>query len=327
MSFFLGIDTSNYTTSVSAFDSETNKVYLSRKLLPVKEGSLGLRQSDAVFHHTSRVFEIFSSLYDQVKIPRDEIALISSSISPRRREGSYMPCFLVGKAVGDVLSLALDAPKEYFSHQEGHIASALFKASEDGGFYFCKDRLRLLESDLIAFHFSGGTSDCLLVRNKKGEAMEISEICSSLDLKAGQAVDRVGAMLGLGFPAGKELEALARLSDKSYCPRPYSKNGSVSFSGLENKCQKMLSDGESKPNIARFALDYIASSAQIMLDFARKSYGDLPVILSGGVMSNQLIKNKLFLDNKNIIACETALSSDNSCGVALLGYLKLKGFV
>ena len=52
MPLFLGIDTSNYTTSVAVYDSEKGEIIQEKMLLPVKEGQLGLRQSDAVFHHT-----------------------------------------------------------------------------------------------------------------------------------------------------------------------------------------------------------------------------------------------------------------------------------
>ena len=49
---YLGVDTSNYTTSCALYDSETGSVIQKKMLLPVKEGEKGLRQSDAVFHHT-----------------------------------------------------------------------------------------------------------------------------------------------------------------------------------------------------------------------------------------------------------------------------------
>ena len=56
MSLFLGIDTSNYTTSTALYDSKTGEMVQQKKLLPVKEGQLGLRQSDAVFHHTAHAY-------------------------------------------------------------------------------------------------------------------------------------------------------------------------------------------------------------------------------------------------------------------------------
>ena len=333
MNYFLGIDTSNYTTSAAVFLEETGEVFQSRRLLPVKKGELGLRQSDAVFHHTSSMPEIFDELFLKQELEDfniNSLKAVSASIFPRRLEGSYMPCFLVGKNACDVLSAVTKTNKNYFSHQEGHIAACFFEKrhKENGteGFFLSDKRLKLLEGDFVAFHFSGGTSDCLLIENNIDQKLKVTPICQSLDLKAGQAVDRVGAILGLSFPAGRQLEKLALKSEKAYSPKPFFKDGCPSFSGVQNKCEKMLSDGESPCDIARFALDYISACAEGMLRFARKAYGSLPAVLCGGVMSNSLVKESLF-KNKNIISCETELSSDNSTGIALLGYLKQKGII
>ena len=63
MSYYLGIDTSNYTTSAAVFDSGTGKVVHRKKLLPVAEGSLGLKQSDAVFAHVKQLPQILEELF------------------------------------------------------------------------------------------------------------------------------------------------------------------------------------------------------------------------------------------------------------------------
>ena len=71
MSMYLGIDTSNYTTSVCLYDSDSGEVISKRKLLPVKDGELGLRQSDAVFHHVQQLPALFEEAFggfsDQIK--------------------------------------------------------------------------------------------------------------------------------------------------------------------------------------------------------------------------------------------------------------------
>lgn len=333
MSYFLGIDTSNYTTSVAVFCEETKTVIQNRKLLPVKEGELGIRQSDAVFHHTAAISGIFDGLFSKNEVKdfsSENLSAVSASVFPRRAEGSYMPCFLVGKNSCDIISTVNKKPKNYFSHQEGHVAACFFEKvlSKNGteNFVLSEERLKLLNGNIIAFHFSGGTSDCLLCKNSDKEKLKIEPICQSLDLKAGQAVDRVGALLGISFPAGKELEALALKSEMTYNPKPFFKDGCPSLSGVQNKCEKMLLDGEKREDIAKFALDFIAVCAEKMLLFAREKHGNLPVILSGGVMSNGIIKNRL-KKCSNVISCETALSSDNACGVALLGYLKQKEII
>ena len=146
MSLFLGIDTSNYTTSVALYDSATGEIAQKKQLLPVREGQLGLRQSDAVFHHTAQLHTLFGELLEGVN-PR-EIAAIGVSTRPRPVDGSYMPCFTVGENTAKILSAVLRVPLFVFSHQEGHIAAALYSAKRDD----------LFDKEFLAFHVSGGTT-------------------------------------------------------------------------------------------------------------------------------------------------------------------------
>ena len=183
MPCFLGIDTSNYTTSCAIYDSENDTIIHRKKLLPVKKGELGLRQSDAVFHHTVQLPELMKELFADFD---GEIDAIGVSDAPMRAEGSYMPCFLTGVCAAESIAAATGKPLYRFSHQQGHIMAALFSSG----------RRELYGKDFFAFHVSGGTTQALLV---SGE-LDARLIASSLDLKAGQAVDRVGVMLGYPFP-------------------------------------------------------------------------------------------------------------------------------
>jgi len=197
MSKTFGIDTSNYATSVAVFDSDGMEVVKNRKLLPVKENELGLRQSDAVFLHTKQIPEVISEL----KGCCDNLCAVGVSTKPRWVEGSYMPCFLVGEAVAESVSVTNNCEIFKTSHQVGHILSALYSCN----------RLDLLrtEKPFLAFHVSGGTTDLLLCTPDKDEVIVSEEIAHSLDLKAGQLIDRVGLMLGIKTvkPAGEVLAA------------------------------------------------------------------------------------------------------------------------
>ena len=108
MSFVLGIDTSNYTTSCALLDTADMSVRSCKKLLPVKQGERGLRQSDAVFHHTKQLPELMKQLFDK----RYDLSAVGYSYAPRCAEGSYMPCFLVGENVAQAVSLACGADLE-----------------------------------------------------------------------------------------------------------------------------------------------------------------------------------------------------------------------
>lgn len=306
---YLGFDTSNYTTSAALYYPEENRIVHRKKLLPVKEGERGLRQSDAVFHHTNQLHEITRELFENEKAVIDGIG---ASAFPRMAEGSYMPCFLVGLNTAKVLSCVLNKSVNITSHQNGHIVAALYSAG----------RLDLLKEKFLAFHVSGGTTEALLVEPCEEEIIKCTLVASSLDLKAGQAIDRAGVMMGLKFPSGAEMDKLAQKSERTFKKiKVYSKGADVSLSGLENKCRKMLSENESKEDISMFCFQYILSAVDTMTEKLLAEYGNLPLLYSGGVMSNSIIKEKL-IEKYNGIFAIPEFSADNAAGVAILTYLK-----
>lgn len=300
---FLGIDTSNYTTSAALFDAEKCEIIQNKKLLPVKEGELGLRQSDAVFAHVKQLGDIVHDLFSE----KYEIEAIGVSTRPRDIDGSYMPCFLVGDMVAKTLSSVLKVPRYEFSHQQGHIAAALFSAG----------RLDLLNEKFIAFHLSGGTTEALLVTPESERIIRCEKIAGSADLKAGQAVDRVGVMLGLPFPAGKHLEELALMSTAEYKIRPTMKGYDCCLSGIENKCRKMLDSGEKPEDIALFCLKSIEAALCGMTDTLLSGYGNIPLVYAGGVMSNKIIRKTIEEKYCGIFALPE-FSSDNAAGISVL---------
>lgn len=310
MPIFLGIDTSNYTTSAALVNTDSMEVFQSKKLLPVKEGELGLRQSDAVFHHTKQLPDRIVELFDgQMMMP----SAIGVSVRPRNIEGSYMPCFLCGEGLADSLG-SFNGIKVYkTSHQIGHILAAIFSAG----------RLDLIRERFIAFHVSGGTTDCLFVEPDDDTVFKITEICTSLDLKAGQAIDRVGLMLGMKFPCGKELESLAVNSDKNYKIKSVLKDGNCCLSGLENKCRKMLEENEAAEDIANYCLESICSTISAMTEFAVEKYGKLPIVYAGGVISDRIIRDKL-LKRFDAFFAEPEFSCDNAVGTAVYAAIKEK---
>ena len=304
----LGIDTSNYTTSVALYDSETRQYDSERKLLSVPEGGLGLRQSDAVFQHTVQLPQLTETLFTRNRRCPD---VISVSVRPSEEEGSYMPCFLTGHAVARSLGSAMQIPVYSFSHQAGHIAAALFSAQEE----------KLLTHPFYAFHLSGGTTDVLFVEPDPVNVIRITKIGGSLDLKAGQAIDRVGKMLGLPFPAGKALDALSCCSNKTYHCRPYFKDGSCSFSGVENQCREMRQKGELPEDIANYCLTYICTAIEILTASIMNNNDSLPLVYSGGVSANSMLRQRLNAKYHAVFA-NIGLASDNAVGIAWLGSLK-----
>ncbi len=174
-------------------------------------------------------------------------------------------------------------------------------------------RRDLYGENFLAFHVSGGTTQLLLV----DEGLNTTLVASSSDLKAGQAVDRVGVMLGFQFPAGKYVDELGQKSDKQYKINIKLKEGNCSLSGVENKCKQMLEKGEMPEDICRFCIDYILTALHKMAIYARETYGDLPIVFSGGVMSNSIIRKKL-TDDLGAFFAEPEFSCDNAAGIAIL---------
>ena len=310
---FLGIDTSNYTTSAAVYASGENKIYQAKKLLPVKKGELGLRQSDAVFHHTKQLPEMIEQLFGEntLGIP----CAVTASARPRNAEGSYMPCFLCGEGFARSYGAIEGIPVFDTSHQIGHILAALYSA----------DRLDLVSQRFIAFHVSGGTTDCLLCEPDNENIMNISSIGTSLDLKAGQAIDRVGVMLGLDFPCGKELEKLAEKANRSFRTKVVLKGNDCCLSGLENICRSMAESGEKAENIARYCLDFVADTIIGMTDAALDLHGKLPLVFAGGVMSDMYIRDQITSKFSDTYFAAPEFSCDNAAGTAIYGYLKYNG--
>lgn len=300
---YIGFDTSNYTTSIATYDGKI--VRQAKQVLTVKQGERGLRQSDAVFQHTVNMPRLCKEL--ELDVPK----AVGVSTRPRNVDGSYMPCFLVGENVATVLSSVNNVPMFKTSHQVGHILAALYSA----------EKLELINQRFIAFHLSGGTTEALIVEPDDEEIIKATVVAKSTDLKAGQAVDRTGVMLGMTFPCGKELDALSQKSEKNYKIKPTMLDGDCSLSGVENKARNMIDKGEPAEDVAKFVLTYIAETVSSMLGGVVGKYGDLPVVFSGGVASNSLLR-KIINERYNAYFAESEFSLDNAAGTAIYAYLK-----
>lgn len=310
---FVGIDTSCYTSSATCVCVD-GIIHDERRLLDVPVGERGLRQSDAVFQHTRNLTDLVPGMLE--KIDPASVAAIGVSICPSGRENSYMPVFLVGKLVAETLGASLKVPVYGFTHQQGHIRAALHK-NED-----------LLSKPFLAFHLSGGTSELLSVDH----ALNAERIGGSTDINAGQLVDRIGVKLGLGFPAGKALERLARgASERGVLLKSSVKGLEFSLSGAETRALQAMEAGESAQSIAFSVYDAIARTLAKVVKNAVETveYASQPFIFAGGVASSELLRELLLsrvdTEKTQIRFALPALSSDNAVGAAYLAmdrYLK-----
>ena len=302
----LAFDTSNYTTSVASFDGTAG--HNISRLLDVEQGALGLRQSDALFAHVKRLPELADRLFSDIGTDAGFEA-VGVSTRPRAVEGSYMPCFLAGESQARVLGAALGVPVLPFSHQQGHIAAALWSAG----------RMELMHTPHLAWHLSGGTTELLLVE-PDGKNVRAEKIGGTSDISAGQLIDRTGKLLELPFPAGKGIDALSRGSDKKEHFRVKCSGLSFSLSGVENKVMQYRASGASAEETARYALLSVISAVTAATREALRQYPGLAVVFSGGVASNSMLRERM--REFAPVFAEPLFSTDNAMGIAVLAALQ-----
>ena len=304
----IGIDTSNYTTSIACFDGVGGENC--SRLLPVKQGELGLRQSDAVFAHIKSLPELSGRLFSH--IPGDPVTAVGVSTRPRAVEGSYMPCFMVGYSHAKLLSDALKVPLVEVSHQQGHVAASLWSAG----------RMELMDQPHLAWHLSGGTTELLLVE-PEGKNVVCTRIGGTTDISAGQLIDRTGQLLQLPFPSGKHLDALSANASMKEIFKVKCTDMAFSLSGVQNKVQQFHAAHGDPAETAGYALRCVAKAVFLATEQALKAYPGLPVVFSGGVASNSLLRQVIApLDP---VFSQPQYSTDNAMGVAVLAHRITEG--
>ena len=299
----IGIDTSNYTTSIAFFDGVDGENC--SRLLPVRQGELGLRQSDAVFAHIKSLPELSGRLFSHIR--EGEITAVGVSTRPRAVEGSYMPCFMVGYSHAKLLSDTLGVPLVEVSHQQGHVAASLWSAGH----------MELMDEPHLAWHLSGGTTELLLVE-PEGKNVRCTKIGGTTDISAGQLIDRTGQLLELPFPSGKHLDALSQEATMTETFKVKCADFRFSLSGVQNKVQQFHAAHNDPVETAAYALRCTALAVFQASQQAMKAYPGLRIVFSGGVASNTMLRERLA--PLNPIFSPPQYSTDNAMGVAVLAY-------
>lgn len=311
MRVVIGLDTSCYTTSAAAVTVNGDVVASCRKLLPVAMGERGLRQSEAVFVHVRQLPERMEELAEHLH--GMEIAAVCASSRPRDDDESYMPVFQVGDAQGRSLAAMLGVPYFQSTHQRGHVAAAMV----DSG---------IKEGDLLAVHLSGGTTELLALQND-----QLTLLGGTLDLHAGQVVDRTGVAMGLAFPAGPYLEQLAvKGTAKALLPVSMENGGlSCHLSGAESQIQRWIRAGSMRhEDIAREVYDLLARTVSRMILAGSAHTGIRQALIAGGVSSSALFRTlcteRIYKQDRNFHVCfgRPEFSGDNAVGAALIGAQK-----
>jgi N6-L-threonylcarbamoyladenine synthase len=308
---FLGIDTSNYTTSIAVVDQKRNLLFDARKLLTIQSGQRGLRQSDAFFQHIHNMPILFQKLSNTLK--NYNIQGISVSSRPRPVEKSYMPVFRAGQSFGKSMAYLFNCTYQEYSHQENHIESAKWSLHAP-----------IATEAFIGVHISGGTTEILYVKNNEEASYKIDIIGGTTDISAGQFIDRMGVKLGFNFPAGKDMDRLAMDQTVRHTLKlPVSvKDTYISFSGPETMAYKLLQQNENKTIAAQVVLKCIAQSLEKAIINSCRKMGLNQILIMGGVAASQYLRCYLseHLAKRNYMVHfgEGQYCTDNAVGVALL---------
>ena len=311
---YIGFDTSNYTTSLAVCDSAHNVIANLKCPLAVKKGERGLRQSDAVFSHIKNIPEIAQKLRNVLSGFQHETRFeaAAASFTPRDSDGSYMPCFLVGRSIAETVCALLGVPLYPTSHQAGHIVAAANSACHSNGL----DLTDFLNHEFLALHVSGGTTDLLHVRPDRDKIVYIEHVGGSADANAGQIIDRTGVRLGFEFPCGQQLDKEAQSFGRKVKGLTTSVKGlNCNLSGLENKALDLINRGAPSNEVSAYVLAFIAKTVKTLVLNAFDVYGKLPVIFAGGVMSSAYIKS--LIGDLGYFS-EPQYSADNAAGVAVI---------
>ena len=308
----LGVDTSCYTTSVALMAVKGRLLADERQLLTVQPGRKGLAQSEMVFQHTRNL----PALIERLDLSGIRLKAVGVSARPRPLEASYMPAFLAGHGLARSLAHMLQVPLYETTHQHNHMYAGLWSVGEG------------VPERFLLVHISGGTTDLLLAERQDfaGCEVKLTPLGTSIDLHAGQFIDRVGVAVGLSFPCGASLEALGKTAKEPYILPVWTREGSLSLSGPCTKALRALEKGADPAAVALGVEQVIAKGLSKTIYYWCKEQQVDQVLLAGGVSANGEIRKILtdFLGRRQVaLWCPLPrYSVDGAVGTAWYGIMK-----
>jgi N6-L-threonylcarbamoyladenine synthase len=211
-------------------------------------------------------------------------------------------------AFAQVIADLQDIPLVLTSHQEGHIAAALFGNDQ------------VDQSHFLCIHLSGGTTEILLCE-KDSSGFLSNIVGKTIDISAGQLLDRIGVACGLSFPCGKEINDAYRENSPVRLTVSV-KDSDVSFAGTETQCLHLVQKGATQDDIFPAMVDCISEAMVRAVEFAAQKYDVRDIVFAGGVSAGSRFREKfrsLEQNRRNVYFAQEGLSNDNAVGVALLG--------
>ncbi|MFD0988493.1 tRNA (adenosine(37)-N6)-threonylcarbamoyltransferase complex transferase subunit TsaD [Mariniflexile jejuense] len=315
--YILGIESSCDDTAASVMHNGRilSNVIANQKIHEAYGGVVPELASRA---HQQNIVPVVHQALEKAGITKDQLHAIAFTRGP-----GLMGSLLVGTSFAKSLAYGLDIPLIDVNHMQGHILAHFI--DEDG---FNKPPFPFL-----AMTISGGHTQIVKVDNY----FDMTVIGETIDDAVGEAFDKSGKILGLGYPAGPEIDKRAKLGNpKAFkFTKPKVDGLNFSFSGLKTAILYFIqNETKTNSNFIEENLNDICASIQytiigILIDklkLASKQTGIKHIAIGGGVSANSGIRQAL-KDGEQKFGWTTYVpkfefTTDNAAMIAIVGYLK-----
>ena len=295
----LGIESTAHTFAIGIIDKKKILADV-RDMYTTSEG--GIIPAEAAKHHKKLKEEILKKALEEAKLKIEYIEIISFSQGP-----GLAPSLLVGKDFAKELAIKYNKPLVGVNHLLGHL--------EEGKFF--------TEAKDPVFVFVSG-ANTQIIAHEGGKYRIFGE---ALSVGLGNALDKFGRALGLGFPAGPKIENLAKKG--KFIELPYVVKGmDVEFSGIVTHCINLYKKGAKIEDLC-FSLQEVGFAMLIeVTERALAHTGKKEALLIGGVAANQrfieMLNKMCEARNAKAYACPLKYSGDNGVQIAIAGTLQYK---
>lgn len=315
--YILGIESSCDDTSASVLcNDEILSNVVANQTIHAEYG--GVVPELASRAHQSNIVPVVHQALKKANITKEELNAIAFTRGP-----GLMGSLLVGTSFAKSLAYGLDIPLIDVNHMQGHILAHYIK--EDGH--------KKPPFPFLAMTISGGHTQIV----KVNDYFNMEVIGETIDDAVGEAYDKSGKVLGLGYPAGPKIDKLAQTGNpKAYqFTKPKVSGLNFSFSGLKTAILYFIQrETKVNPNFIEENLNDICASIQytiigILMDklkLAVKQTDITHIAIGGGVSANSGIR-KALKDGESKFGWTTYIpkfeyTTDNAAMIAIVGYLK-----
>lgn len=276
----LGIETSCDETGIAIYDSDRGLLahaLYSQVAMHAEYG--GVVPELASRDHVRKTIPLIEKVLKEAQLTAGEIDGVAYTAGP-----GLAGALLVGAAIGRSLGYAWNVPTVGVHHLEGHLLAPMLESNPP-------------EFPFMALLVSGGHTQLIRVRHW-GDYEIVGE---SVDDAVGEAFDKTAKLLGLGYPGGAALAALAEEGDpkRFHFPRPMIDRPGLmfSFSGLKtfalNTVTQYGLDSKTRADIARAFQDAVVETLMIKCRRALRETGMKTLVVAGGVGANRALRSQL----------------------------------